>query len=78
MSDSLRPHGNSPGQNTLFDLMEFSRSGTLPLLRGIFPTQGLNPGVLHCRQILYQLNYQVSHQGIPKIKGYPSINKIWN
>ena len=26
------------------------------LLQGIFPTQGLNPGLLHCRQILYQLS----------------------
>ena len=26
------------------------------LLQGIFPTQGSNPGLLHCRQILYQLN----------------------
>ena len=29
------------------------------LLRGIFLTQGLNPGPLHCRQILYQLSYKV-------------------
>ena len=27
---------------------------------GIFPTQGLNPGLLHCRRILYQLSYQGS------------------
>ena len=31
------------------------------LLQGIFPTQGSNPGLLHCRQILYRL----SHQGSP-------------
>ena len=31
------------------------------LLQGIFLTQGLNPGLLHCRQILYHL----SHQGSP-------------
>ena len=37
--------------------------GSLYLLQGIFPTQGLNPGPLHCRQILYQL----SHQGSPRI-----------
>ena len=42
---------NSPGQNT--------RVGNLSLLQGIFPTQGLNPGIPHCRQILYQ----VSHKG---------------
>ena len=28
------------------------------LLQGIFPTQGSNPGLLHCRQILYQLSYK--------------------
>ena len=33
------------------------------LLQGIFLTQGLNPGLLHCRQILYHLN----HQGSPRI-----------
>ena len=32
------------------------------LLQGIFPTQGSNPGLLHCRQTLYRL----SHQGSPK------------
>jgi len=26
------------------------------LLQGIFPTQGSNPGLLHCRRILYQLS----------------------
>ena len=30
------------------------------LLQGIFPTQGLNWGLLHCRQILYQLSYKGS------------------
>ena len=56
----LVPHGlyspwNSPGQNNGLS----SRS----LLQGIFPSQGLNPGLLHCRQIPYQL----SHQGSPRI-----------
>ena len=35
--------------------------GSLSLLQGIFPTQGSNPGLPHCRQTLYQL----SHQGSP-------------
>ena len=60
MSDSLRPHRlyslwNSPGQNT--------GVGSLSLLQGIFPTQGLNPGLPHYRLILYQL----SHKGSPRI-----------
>ena len=52
-SDSLWSHGlyspwNSPGQNT--------GVGSLSVLQGIFPTQGLNPGLPQCRQILYQLS----------------------
>ena len=43
---------NFPGQNI--------GVGSLSLLQGIFPTQGLNPGLLHCRWILYQLRYQGS------------------
>ena len=57
MSDSLRPHGlyspgNSPGQN--------AGVGSLSLLQGIFPTQGSNPGLPHCRWILYQLSHKGS------------------
>ena len=37
--------------------------GSLSLLQGIFPTQGLNPGLPHCKWILYQL----SHKGSPRI-----------
>ena len=37
--------------------------GNHSLLQGIFPTQGLDPDLLPCRQILYQL----SHQGSPRI-----------
>ena len=47
--------------------MEFSRPeygvGSLSLFQGIFPTQGANPGLLHCRRVLYQL----SHKGIPRV-----------
>ena len=37
--------------------------GRYSVLHGIFPIQELNPGVPHCRQILFQL----SHQGRPRI-----------
>ena len=60
MFDSLQLHGlqparllclwNSPGQNT--------GVGSHVLLQGIFPTQGSNLGLLHCRQILHHLNHQ--------------------
>ena len=59
VSDSLWPHGqqptrllcpwNSPGKNT--------GVGSHSLRHGIFLTQGSNPGLLHCRQILYHLSY---------------------
>ena len=39
--------------------------GSLCLLQGIFPTQGLNPGLLHCRQILYQLSHKQEINSIP-------------
>ena len=60
MSVSLQPRGlyspwNSPGQNT--------GVGSLSLLQEIFPIQEWNPGLSHCRWILYQL----SHKGSPKI-----------
>ena len=60
MSDSLQPHGlwparllcpwDSPGKNTGVDCHS--------LLQKIFPTSGLNLGLLHCRQILYHLSYR--------------------
>ena len=45
---------NSPGQNT--------GVGSLSLLQGIFPTQEMNPGILHCRQIHYQLSQGETNQ----------------
>ena len=35
--------------------------GSSSLLQGIFPTQGSNPGLLHCRRILYQLSHRGAH-----------------
>ena len=43
---------NSPGQNT--------GGGSLSLLQGIFPTQGSNPGLLHCKWILCLLSHKGS------------------
>ena len=54
---------NSSGQNT--------GVGKLTLLQGIFPTQGSNPGLLRCRQILHQLSYQ----GSPLLHRSP--HQIW-
>ena len=36
--------------------------GSLALLQGIFLTQELNQGLLHCRGILYQLSYKENHK----------------
>ena len=69
VSTSLQPHGlcspwNSPGKNT-----GVGKPFPSP---GVFP----NPGLLHCRQILYQL----SHQGSPRILewvAYPFSSRIF-
>ena len=65
MSNSLQPHGlysswNSPGQNT--------GEGRLPLLQRIFLTQESDQGLLHWRQILYQLSYQESSETLSSVK----------
>ena len=65
-SRELYSSWNSPGQST--------GVGSLSLLQGIFPTQGLNPSLSNCRQILYQL----SHKGSPRILeevAYPFSNR---
>ena len=70
VSYSLWPYGpqparllcpwDAPGQNT--------GVGCRSRLQGVFPTQGLNPGLLHRRQTLYHL----SHQGSPDtLQGNP-------
>ena len=55
---------NSPGQN--------SGVGSLSHLQGIFPTQGLNPGLPHCRWLLHHL----SHNGSPTMS--KETNKKWS
>ena len=42
-------HGDSPGKSIGVSCQAF--------LQGIFPTQGQNPGLLNCRQILYHLSH---------------------
>ena len=58
MPDSLRPHGLQPTR--LLCSWDFPGKDTGVgrhfRLQGIFPTQGSNPGILHYRQILYQLS----------------------
>ena len=66
MSNSLQPQGlyspwDSPGQNT--------GVSSLSLLQRTFPTQGSNPGLPHCRRILYQ---PAEPQGKP-IHGKPLV-----
>ena len=71
MSDSLRSHGllsprllcprDFPGKST--------GVGCHFLLQRIFLIQGLNPGLLLCRQMLYPL----SHQGSPKLDDYVAV-----
>ena len=55
---------DSPGQNT--------GVGSHSLLQGIFLTHGWNPGLLYCRQILYQQ----SHQGSSRILEVGSLSLL--
>ena len=54
-------HGDSPDKN--------DGVGCHALLQGIFPIQGSNPDVPHCRWILYHLR----HQGSPGAEWYPAM-----
>ena len=79
VSDSLRSHGlqparllcpwDSPGKNT--------EVACHALLQGIFPTQGLNPGLLPCRLILYCLSHEASKLGT-YFKCRVVTRKIWD
>ena len=51
-----------PG-SSVHGILQNTGVGSLSLLQGIFSTQGLNPGLLHYRWILYQL----SHKGNPRV-----------
>ena len=73
VSNSLRHHGlyspwNSPSQNT--------GVGSLSLIQGIFPTQGLNPGLPHCRQILYQLKHTGNPRRVKKLTWNSTFKKL--
>ena len=75
VSDSLWPHGlqparflylwNSPRKNT--------GVGSHSLLQGIFPTQGLNLGLLHWMQSFYCLNHQGSPHHVIVMEYYLTI-----
>ena len=72
------PIDRSPGENNSnplqYSCLENGGVGCHALLQGIFPTQGSNPGPLHCGQILYFL----SHQGSPlTVWGFRKSEDIW-
>ena len=57
-------HGVSPGKNT--------GVGCHAPLQGIFPTQGSNPGLPHCRHIVYHL----THQRSPRILEWVALSLL--
>ena len=59
----------SPGKST--------RVGCHFLLQGIFPTQELNLGLLHCRQFLYRLSYQGRHMHVSNSLLITYIHTTW-
>ena len=69
---------NSPGQ--------YTGVGSHSLLQGVFPTHGSNPGLLHCRWIIYQLSHKgsppkwivVSHFSLPILKDFAKVGlPLW-
>ena len=79
---TLRSHGlqpvsflcpwDSPGKNT--------GVGCHFLLQGIFPTQESNPGLLRCRQILYQLSYEgspIMYNGSIQIRYFRKVQSFY-
>ena len=82
MSSSLQPHGLYVAWQASLSMEFFSKNtgaGRHSLLQGIFPTQELNPGLLHCSQFLYHLSHEVffsdgSNQVLLTLKGGISVN----
>ena len=74
MSGSLWPHGLYPTRL----LCPWDSPGKIPgvgghfLLQRIFPTQGSNAGLPHCRQVLYCL----SHQGSPRLGDFTDAGSL--
>ena len=62
-------HGDSPGKNSGVDCHA--------PLQGIFPTQGLNPDLLHCRRILYHLSHQRSPYSVTSSANKDTFFPIW-
>ena len=62
-------HGDSPGKNTGVSCRA--------LLQVVFPTQGSNPGLLHCRWILYRLSHQGSLNENAHQQRIDLINMVW-
>ena len=78
LGPTLWPHGwwparllcpwDFPGKNT--------GVGCHFLLQGIFPAQGFNPGLLHCRQTLYFLSHQkVATEGLPTLDSWTCLTE---
>ena len=69
MSDSFDPMDYSPWNSLGWN----TGVGSLSCLQGLVPTQGSNPGIPHCRQILYQLSQgqHLRHDEIVNLR-------VWN
>ena len=52
---------------TIHGILQNTGVGSRSLLQGIFPTQGWNPGLLHCRHILYQLSQQENKSELEEV-----------
>ena len=64
--DSLQPMDQSPPYSSVHGILKARILKSVAILQGIYPTQGLNLGLTHCREILYRLG----HRGSLKTKAF--------
>ena len=74
----------SPPGSSVHGILQARILGWVALLQGIFPTQGLNPCLLHCRQILYRLSNRGGLTGLgfllktKAVTGLPHRVPVWD
>ena len=69
------PVGYSLSSSSVHGILQARILGwvAIPFSKGIFPTQGLNPGLPHCRQ---QILYRLSYQGSPELSAKTPISQL--
>ena len=74
VSNSCNPKDSGPPCSSVHGILQANTVvGCHFLPQGIFPAQGSNSGLLHCRQILYQLSHKGKHPHTHQSQYVPSM-----